>query len=56
MDGANTELTLDGGDEWWTLEEGTSQCLQSARKLSLSARNLVVEAYDADIFLSGTLL
>lgn len=32
VDGTNTELTLDSGDEWWALEESTSQGLDSARE------------------------
>jgi hypothetical protein len=56
VDRADSELTLDSGNEWWTLEKSTSQGLQSARKLCLSTRNLLVEAYYAHILFSGTLL
>jgi hypothetical protein len=56
VDGTDTELTLDGGDQGRTLEESTSEGLQSAAELSLTAGNLVVEADDSNVLLTGTLL
>lgn len=56
VDGPDTELALDGGDQRGPLEEGTGQSLKGARKLSLSTGDFVVEADDSNIFLSGTLL
>lgn len=56
VDSADTELALDSGNEWRALEECASQSLQSSRKLRLSTGNLLMEAYYAHIFLSGTLL
>lgn len=56
VDGTDTELTLDGGDERGTLEEGTGEGLESAGELGLAAGDLVVQADDADILLSGALL
>lgn len=56
VDSSDTELTLDGRDQRRTLEQSTSEGLESASELSLTARQLVVEANDADVFLSGTLL
>lgn len=56
VDGTDTELTLDGRDQRGTLEERTSEGLQSADELSLAAGDLVVKADDTDILLTGTLL
>lgn len=56
VDRSDTELTLDGGDERGTLEQGTGEGLESAGELGLAARQLVVEADDGNIFLSGALL
>jgi hypothetical protein len=56
VDGSDTELTLDGGDERRSLEESTSECLKGARKLRLASRKLVVHADDTDVLLSGSLL
>lgn len=56
VDGTNTELALDGGDERGTLEERTSKSLEGARKLSLAARQLVVETDDAAVLLTSALL
>ena len=56
VDGTDTELTLDGGDERGTLEESTSEGLESARELGLAAGQLVVETDDADVLLTGALL
>lgn len=56
VDGTDTELALDGRNQRRALEEGTSQSLQSTAELRLTARDLVVEADDTDILLTGTLL
>jgi hypothetical protein len=56
MDGTDTKLTLDGGDERGTLEERTSEGLEGARKLRLATGELIVQADDADVLLTSTLL
>lgn len=56
VDGSDTQLSLDGRDEWRALEEGTGEGLESTRKLSLASRELVVQPDDADVLFSGTLL
>jgi hypothetical protein len=56
VDRSDTELALDGGDERRALEESSGERLQGARKLRLASRQLVVQADDADILLSGSLL
>jgi hypothetical protein len=56
VDGTDTELTLDSGDQRGALEESTSEGLQSADELSLTTGDLVVKANDTDILLTGTLL
>lgn len=56
VDGTDTELTLDRRDQRRTLEQRTSQGLQSAAELRLTTRDLVVKANNADILLTGTLL
>lgn len=56
VNGTDTQLTLDGGDQRRALEEGTGQGLEGTGELGLAARQLVVESNDGDILLSGTLL
>lgn len=56
VDGSDTELTLDSRNQRWSLEERTSEGLEGARKLGLAAGQLVVQANDANILLSSTLL
>lgn len=56
VDGTDTELTLDGGDQGRTLEEGTGEGLEGAGELGLATGDLVVETDDADVLLSSTLL
>jgi hypothetical protein len=56
VDGSDTKLTFDGGDQGGALEECTSQCLQGTMELCLSTGERVMEADHADILLSGTLL
>lgn len=56
VDGSNTELTLDSRNERRSLEKSSGEGLKSTRKLRLATRKLVVQADDAHILLSGTLL
>ena len=56
MDGSDTELALDGGDQGRPLEQGTGQGLEGAGELGLAAGNPVVESDDADVLLTSTLL
>jgi hypothetical protein len=56
VNGTDTQLALDGRDERRALEQGTRELLQSLGELGLAAGDLVVEADDADVFLSGALL
>jgi hypothetical protein len=56
VNGTDTELTLDGRNERWSLEKSTGEGLEGARKLRLASGQLVVHANDADILLSGSLL
>lgn len=56
VDGTDTELTLDGGNERWALEESTGEGLESAGELSLTTWELVMETDDANVLLAGTLL
>jgi hypothetical protein len=56
VDCTHAKLTLDGRDERRTLEERTSQGLQSASHLCFTARQLIMEANDAHVLFSGTLL
>lgn len=56
VDGPDTELTLDGRNQGGSLEQGTSEELEDASKLCPAARDLVVEAHNGDILLSGSLL
>lgn len=56
VDGSDTELTLDGGDQRGTLEESTSKGLKGTGELGLAAGDLVVQADNANVLLSGTLL
>ena len=56
MDRPYTQLSLDGRDKWWSLEEGTCECFERSRELSFAAWEPVVESYDAYVFFPGTLL
>lgn len=56
VDGSDTELTLNGRNEWGSLEQSSRQCFQSARKLRLAPRQLVVQADNAHILFSSSLL
>ena len=56
VDGTDTQLALDGRNERRALEQGTRELLQGLGELGLAAGDLVVEADDADVLLSGALL
>jgi len=56
VDGTDTQLTLDGGDQGRTLEESTGEGLQSTTELSLATGDLVVETDNANVLLTSTLL
>lgn len=56
VDGSDTELTLDGGNQGRSLEERSGKELEDASKLCLAAGNFVVEPHDGNILLSGSLL
>lgn len=56
VDGTDTQLTLNGGDERRTLEEGTGEGLEGASELGLAAGQLVVQTQDAHILLTRALL
>lgn len=56
VDSTDTELTLDGGDERWSLEEGSGESLERAGKLGLTTRKLSMQSQNADILLSCALL
>ena len=56
VNGSDTELTLDGGNKRWSLEESSGERLESARKLRLASGKLVVHADNANILLSSSLL
>mmetsp|Transcript_13303 Transcript_13303/g.24656 ORF Transcript_13303/g.24656 Transcript_13303/m.24656 type:complete len:220 (-) Transcript_13303:166-825(-) len=55
VDGTDTELALDSRDQRWSLEESTSQSLDSLRELCLGL-NCTVQANDRHVLLSGALL
>lgn len=56
VDGSDTELSLDGRNKRRTLEQSTSEGLESAGELSLATGELVVKSDNTDILLTGTLL
>lgn len=56
MDGTNTQLTLDGGNQGRSLEKSTSESLEGACKLCLTSRQLVVKSDHTDVLFSGSLL
>lgn len=55
MDGADTQLTLDSSDQRRTLEEGSSEGREGSLQ-DLGRFNFAVEADDADVLFTGTLL
>jgi hypothetical protein len=55
IDSSNTELTLDRGNEWRSLEEGSSQSIKSLLNVGLASR-VGVETNNSDVLLTGTLL
>ena len=56
VDGSDTKLSLNGRDQGGALEKSTSQGLEGAGELSLTAGQLVVQTDDSNVFLSSTLL
>lgn len=56
VDGSDTQLSLDGGNQRRALEKGTGEGLEGAGELGLAARQLVVETNDGNVLLSGSLL
>lgn len=56
VDGSDTQLALDGGDQGRALEERAGEQLKGAGELGLTAGDLVVESHDGDVLLSGSLL
>ena len=55
VDGTDTELTFNGGNEWGTLEEGTGKGFQGLCEFLLGFDG-IVEAEDGNVLLSGALL
>jgi hypothetical protein len=56
MDGSDTELTLDGGNERRALEEGAGQGLEGASELSFTTGDFVMETDNTHVLLTGALL
>lgn len=56
VNGADTKLALDGRNQRRSLEEGTGEGLQGRGKSSLAAGDAVVEADNANVLLTSTLL
>lgn len=56
VDGSDTQLSLDGGNQRRALEQGTGEGLEGAGELGLAARQLVMETNDGNVLLSGSLL
>lgn len=56
VNGSDTQLSLDGRDQRWTLEESTSKGLKSSCELCLTTWELVVKSDHTNVFLSGSLL
>jgi len=55
IDSSNSEFLLDSRDEWRSLEDSSSECLQSLLKL-LYFVNLSMELDNGDVLLTGRLL
>ena len=53
VNGSDSELSFDGGDERRSLEKGAGQTLQRARRLLLTAGDVAVETRHAHVLLSG---
>ena len=51
MDGSDTELSFDGGNEGRTLEESASQGFKSTRE-SLLGFECIMKSEDANVFLA----
>lgn len=56
VDGSDTELSLDGGNQRRSLEQGAGEQLEDSCKLCLAARDLIVKSHYRHVLLSGTLL
>ena len=56
VDRADTELALDGRDQGRSLEESTGESLEGGGESGLAARDAVVEADNANVLLTSTLL
>ena len=56
VDGTDTQLTLDGRDQRRALEQCTTEMLKSRRKSLLASLDSSVEADDAKVLLSSSLL
>lgn len=56
VDGSDTQLTLDGRDQRWALEQGTGHCLKGFGELRLATGQLVVQANDGNVLLACALL
>jgi hypothetical protein len=56
MDCSDTELAFDGGDQRRTLEESTCEGFESTSELGFPAGQFVMEADDADVFFTSSLL
>lgn len=56
MNSTNTQLSLNSGNKRRSLERGTDEGFESTGELRLAAKELIVEADDADVLLTGTLL
>lgn len=56
VDCSDSKLTLDSGDQGGALEESAGQGLEGLGELRLAAGQLVVQADDAHVLLSGSLL
>lgn len=55
VDSSDAQLSLDRGDEWWSLKEGTSQGLDGCRQL-LDVCQAVMKAEYRNVLLSCSLL
>ena len=56
MNGPNSQLSLDGRNERWPLEQSTSKSLKSTRELSLTTGQFIMQANNTYVLFSGSLL
>lgn len=56
MDSSDSELSFHSGNQWRSLEQSTSEGLESSSDGFFAFRNCVVETNDTDIFFTGALL